>query len=277
VVEGRKMEALQDRKIPCQDICRLAVCSDLRKNILTSLNEGKKQLRDLRDELNVSSTTAIHTLKELERHNLVVREKDKNYSLTNIGRIATLKLLDFSDAAWVLKKHERFWLEHDLSGIPEHLMEKIGWLKDSIIIQISTLDIIKTHSSYVSFIKNAKCVRGVSPIFSSDYPGVFEEIIKKNVNTQLVLTNSVIKKLTENLGLGKLKNFVSNYELELSVTNEDIRVAFTVTDAFLSFGLFSNNGIYDLTQDLVSTDKRSIRWGFEIFEYYRKKAQRYEI
>lgn len=75
-----------------QDIHRLVICSDLRKNILISLNDGNKELFDLRESLKISSTTAIHALKELEKYNLTFQDKNKNYALTNIGRIIVLKL-----------------------------------------------------------------------------------------------------------------------------------------------------------------------------------------
>ena len=112
-----------------RDMLHLTACSDLRRNILISMIEQDKSLGDLREGLKISSTTALHALKELEKNNLTFQQKNKNYALTNIGRIITLKLVDFSNAAEVMRKHERFWLDHDISGIPEHLMEKIGWLK----------------------------------------------------------------------------------------------------------------------------------------------------
>ncbi len=265
------------KKMDSRDLLRLVICSDLRKNLLICLNEDKKSLGDLRNELNISSTTAIHALRELEKSNLAFQDRDKNYALTKIGRILILKVADFSNAVDVLKKHERFWLEHDLTGIPEHMMEKIGWLRDSAVIQINALDIIKTHSSYVSFIKDAKWVKGVSPIFSSDYPVVFHELIEKDINTHLILTEAVLQKLINEVGLENLKNAIYNHRFEIFVTNENLRAAFTVTDAFLSLGLFANNGVYDITHDLIDTGNSAIRWGSELFEYYKEKAKKYKI
>jgi len=264
------------KKMDSGELLRLVICSDLRKNLLICLNEDKKSLGDLRNELNISSTTAIHALRELEKSNLAFQDRDKNYALTKIGMILTLKLADFSNAVDVLKKHERFWLEHDLTGIPEHLMEKIGWLRDSNIIQIDSLDIIKTHESFVRFIKPAKWLKGVSPIFSADYPVVFKEMIERNVNTQAIVTDAVLKKTIDAFGKENFDKLISKYQLDLSVTDENLKVAFTVTDGFLSVGLFTNNGLYDPTHDLISTDNKAIQWGSELFEYYRGKARKYE-
>lgn len=185
--------------------------------------------------------------------------------------------MEFSDTAEVLKKHERFWLDHDLSGIPKHQMEEIGWLKDSNVVVISQLDIIKTHESYITAIKSANWIKGVSPIFSSDYTNVFKYLVKKNVNIELILTNAVFKKLTDTMGLNDLKNLIHNYKLEIFLTDENVKVAFTMTDVFFSLGLFTNDGVYDVTHDLISTDNLAVSWGCGLFEYYRSRAKKYEI
>jgi len=162
-----------------QNTLRLAACSDLRRNLLISLKEGKKPLSELRVELEVSSTTAIHALRELEKNNLVFQDVDKDYALTKIGEIVALKLSDFIAAIEVLKKHEVFWLTHDLSGIPPQLLEKIGWLRDSTLAEDTSTDIFKVHLNFVNLLKKAKEIKGVSSIFVPDYPLLFGDLINK--------------------------------------------------------------------------------------------------
>jgi predicted transcriptional regulator len=258
-------------------ILRLAICSDLRRNILASLGEEGKSLSDLRNELQISSSTAIHALRELEKSDLVFQDESRNYLLTSIGSIIAIKLLDFSSAAEVLKKHRRFWIEHDLTGIPDYMLEKIGWLNNSKVIQIDPLDIIKTHNSYISFIKKAEWVKGVSPIFSPDYPSVFKELIESNADIQVIVTDAVLKRLVDAIGWGDLKDLINNHYLEILIANKDLKVAFTATNAFLSLGLFTTNDVYDVKYDLVSTDERAVHWGVELFEYYREKATPLEL
>lgn len=260
-------------KTNIQDIHRLAVCSDLRRNILISMYEGEKSLGDLRDELKISSTTAIHALRELEKVGLTFQGLNRNYALTNIGRITTLKLVDFSDATEVLKKHERFWLEHDLSGIPEHMMERIGWLRDSTLIEAQPTDIFKVYSTYVELLKKAKEVRGVTSMFVPEYSIIFKNIIlMKKTNTKLVVTEEVLNKIDQEI----LKEIQTNesLEFELYILKENIKVGFTVTDYFLSLGLFNFDGSYDWNRDLISYNEKAIAWGYELFEDYIQKSDR---
>ena len=257
-----------------QTTVRLSTCSQLRSDILINLRDGKKELRDFRTELGVSSTTAIHALRDLGKDNLVFQDEDRNYALTKIGEVIALKLADFIDAIEVMKTHEKFWLTHDLSGIPEHLIDKIGWLKDSSVIRINALDIIKTHKAYAEVISGAKWVKGIAPIFSSDYPSMFEGLIKNDIDTSLILTKNVFEKVTKCVDIEDIESHISGSHLKIFITEEDIKVAFTVGDAFFSLGLFTLDGIYDITCDLVSTDIKSICWGKELFEYYLKEARR---
>ena len=55
---------------------------------------------------------------------------------------------------------------------------------------------------------------------------------------------------------------------------DELKIAFTVTDTFLSLGLFTLDGRYDVTMDLVSEDKKALKWGLDLFEYFRKKSRR---
>ena len=256
-----------------QELHRLIVCSDIRKNILITLNHKAKSLGDLRDELNISSTTAIHALRELEKNRLTFQDTNKNYALTNIGTIVALKLLDFNDAIEVMKKHESFWIEHDLTGIPEHMMEKIGWLKGSTLIEDTSTDIFKVHTNFIKLLTNAREIKGVSSIFVPEYFNLFQDlIINKKVDVELILTKDVVDKLDEST-LNKIFED-ETLKLKLYITKQNTKAAFTVTDYFVSMGLFHSNGTYDYNRDLVSYDKKGIEWGRGLFEWYLQQSEK---
>jgi len=256
-----------------QNTLRLAVCSDLRRSILITLKEDKKPLSELRDALGVSSTTAIHALRELERDNLVFQDEHRDYALTKIGEIIALKLTDFVNAIEVLKKHQDFWLTHDLTGIPPHLFEKIGWLRDSTIVKDTATDIFKSHSNFINLLGGAKEMKGVSSIFVPDYPHLFEELIlKKKADVELIVTKEVLEKIDEEM----LKEIFASKssKLKLYITEENARANFTVTDYFLAIGLYRIDGTYDYSRDLVSYNKEAIGWGRKLFEWYLNKAEK---
>lgn len=256
-----------------REILHLTACSDLRRNILISMIEQDKSLADLRKGLNISSTTALHALKELEKNNLTFQQKDKNYALTNIGRIITLKLVDFNNAAEVMRKYERFWLEHDMSGIPDQLFETIGWLHGSNLVEDTATDIFKVHRNFIKLLSDARKIKGISSIYVPEYIELFPDlIINKKVNVELILTQEVIEKIDKKI----INEIISDKSLDLKlyITTEKTKAAFTVTDYFFSLGLFHLNGNYDYNRDLLSFEKKGIEWGNRLFEWYLQKAEK---
>ena len=259
-----------------QKTLQLAACSALRRGILVSLKEDKKALSELRDELGISSTTAIHALRELEKDNLLFQDETRDYALTKIGGVIALKLTDFMDAIGVLKKHEDFWLTHDLNGIPPHLLEKIGWLRDSTIIETTSINTLKVYTNFVEILRNAKVIRGVTSMFVPEFQLLLKELtLEKNVDVELILTEEILEGMDKEI-LGSIFADKSS-KLKLYMMKEDVRVAFTVTDYLLSFGLFHIDGAYDWNNDLVSYNRNAIEWGRELFEWYRKRAEEFIV
>ncbi|MDD2666748.1 MAG: winged helix-turn-helix domain-containing protein [Methanocellales archaeon] len=255
---------------------RLAACSDLRSGILVSLKKGKKPLSELRDEMEASSTTAIHALRELEKGKFIFQDEAKDYVLTKIGEIVALKLLDFLEAIDVLEKYEGFWRTHDLSDIPEHLLERIGALRNSSMVEAPAADVLQVFTSFVDILRNAKEIRGVTSMSIPDFGPLFKELtIEKNIDVELIISEEVLGGIDQEI----LKEIFSekSSKLKLYVMKKDLKVAFTVTDSLLSLGLFNFDGTYDWNKDIVDSTKEGIEWGWELFEWYRKRSNKFHL
>jgi predicted transcriptional regulator len=89
---------------------------------------------------------------------------------------------------------------------------------------------------------------------------------------KLVVTPQVYSKLTDTSqklleDVLKFKNF------DLKIANEQVLVALTVTDRFLSLGMFGCDGKYDVTMDLLGEGEEAIQWGRELFEYFWERSE----
>jgi predicted transcriptional regulator len=176
-----------------------------------------------------------------------------------------------------LNKNREFWLSHQIDGIPQPFLERIGELRDSEIVKSGHRDLLKVVSTYLELVRKSKEVKGVSPVFLPQFPRFVEKLTNKGVDTYLVMTNEVLESVLGALDekhREKLRDTLRKDNFGLWVTDTNVKVAFTVTDSILSLGLFSNNGTYDPNVDLVSHNKEAINWGRELFEYYRKEAKR---
>jgi predicted transcriptional regulator len=246
---------------------RLAVCSDQRKEILLSLKDGMKTLRELRDELKLSAPAIVHALRELETSHLIRQDSKRNYMVTPIGRSAARKVIDFQGAMAALMKHEAFWLGHDLGGIPDNIFDKIGSLRDASLIAGTPTDIFKALRHFVELLPDSKVVRLVSPFYIQDIGELVLEQFARQQHVTLVLTDDVSNHLIDEIGRERLSN-ARTENLTLRVTRDNPKLVLVVADSFLALALYGSDGAFDYSYTLTSQNEEAIAWGQELFDYY---------
>ncbi len=258
-----------------QNLLRLAACSNLRRNLLLSLREGGKPLSELRDKLGVSSTTAIHALRDLERGNLILQDEARNYALTKIGEIVALKLEDFMGAVEALQKHERFWLEHDLSDIPYPLLGKISAIRTAMPLLGTTTDLFKLHATFIQVLETANEVKGIYPIFDLEYLTTILDLVRrKGVEVDLIVTTEVLESIESVIETEEIfHDFLEEPNLTLYVTERPLKITLTLTDRVFFLGLFAPNGLYDYNRALISDDAKALEWGRALHEHHRQHSR----
>ncbi|MEA2054607.1 MAG: winged helix-turn-helix domain-containing protein [Candidatus Thermoplasmatota archaeon] len=253
-------------------LLKLITYSGLRAKMMMSLMEGPKTSGQLRDEIGVSSPNVIHAARELEKEKLLIGKED-GYHLTSIGNVISSKLLDMVSTMAVLEKNKDFWLAHDMQGIPKEFLDRIDELGEAEIIKSTPTNVIKGFTYYFQLVRNAKKVMGVSPILHPRFPPIIEKIVTRGVDVKLILTEEIFE-------IGKKKyhrlfqELINKENFQVWISEDPIKVAFTVTDSLLSFALFNLDGTFDSSNDLVSKNKGAINWGRELFEHYRKRAHK---
>ncbi|MEN6573361.1 helix-turn-helix transcriptional regulator [Methanobacterium aggregans] len=254
--------------------------SVVRTKIMMCLNEGPCKLKDLKEELELDSSAIKHVLNDLEDQNFAFKNGDA-YSLSEKGIIICTKLAELIKTLSVVKKNEKFWLKHDITSIPHEFVLRLGDLERSCLVESELTDILKTFENFKQLLHKSKVIKGVSPIFKPEFIEEFKTIIENDVYVELILTNKIMNKTMRSMDPGTLiklgKLFLQNKLKIWKIKEEEVNVAFTVTDTALSLGLFSTNGEYDLSRDLVSDDPEAVKWGNDLFEYYKGKAELFKI
>ena len=247
---------------------RLAICSERRRAVLVSLYDRKKPLVELHKELNASSPALIHALRELQEHHLVHEDLSKQYGLTSIGRSTARKVIDFGHTMEVFTDHEAFWCEHDLCGFPDHVLDRIGWLRDATLITGTAPDVFKATSRFVELLKESTVIRLVSSIFIPNIGAiVVEKFASEATRTELVLTEAVMHKFISEAEHARLMEAGST-QLALRVLRDDPKLVTVVTDRFLALALFRADGTFDHSCALTSEHPEAIAWGRQLFDHY---------
>ncbi len=246
--------------------------SRLQVQILLSIRDQKKNLEQLRQITGSSSQAIIPKLRKLESKHFV-EEEGYYYRLTQLGKILTTKIHEAIMTLGVIAKFENFWLNHQLDGIPEPLLNDIGDLFNSEVIRDTKEDVFKAFGIYMKHLGKAQQIFVVSSFTSPELIDAVTERLSAGIPAEIVITRELFGKLYEEPYIEKLNKMIQFPNLKLKVTQEYVRVGFTVTDEFLSMGLYKKDGmLYDFSEDFFSFNEKAIKWGKRFFQYYKDRS-----
>lgn len=244
--------------------------SDVRVKILISLNEGAKNIAQLKKELKRSSSTILHGIYQMESKDIIFRELGQ-YSLTKTGEIYSYKLLDMVKSIHSLEKCKNIFLKHEIGCIPSELLKDLGYLEDSQLVKSLTTDILRPHQVLHNYISECKNVKHLSSIlYKPNIQLLFLNMDERKVH--LLLTKEVLDKIMEEVDYESFEKYIQQGNLKVGVVDDNTKISFTMSDSFISMGLYFQSGEYDLNNLLMSESKDALSWGERLFKYYIDNA-----
>ncbi len=249
-----------------KDELKFLTTSGVRIKLLISLNKESMTMDQFRDEFGYRTSTILPVLAELKSKDMIYKD-DRQYGVTPYGKLISSKLIDFVETLHMFKTQEQFWKNHETHVIPDLFFRNIGSLGRSTIIEDMPADLFATHRHFTELLGECEVVNGVSPFIHPDFPDLFKVFVESGAAVRLVVTRPVLKLMSDR-HKDVLQRVANMPNFSLRVIDEDVRVAFTVTEKLLSIGFFRPDGTYDYSMDLVSEDTAAIGWGNALFEYY---------
>ena len=241
--------------------------SDKRKNLLLLLENGSKNIDEIRNELDVTATSILPQIKKLIDSDLIVQE-DKMYSLTLLGEFIVKKVKPLISALDVVEQNNKYWTGHDLNAIPRNLLERISELEDCILIEPDLNHIYEPAQEIIDNMANAKRVATFASYFNPAYLPLYVELGRKEAELSLNFTQSVWDHLS-NEHSRMIKEIMEMENVSLYVSKEGTKpTEITVTDRIMLLGLFDKNGKFD-QQFVMSFKPKALRWGQELFDYFK--------
>lgn len=262
-------------KMKAKGLLSLLTFSEKRRDILLMLQEEPKTLKEIREYFNVTSPEIIPHIRKLENGNLILQQ-NKKYVLTDVGKVVTKSFERLSKTLEFFEYNMDFWKEHNINGIPEEFRMRLYELGNYKISESTPVEIFLPHNVYMKNLSESKCVKGVSPTLHPDYPKLVTMLAKKGVGVSFVVTRDVLDKIQKEYKKD-LKNFLSYEKASLYVSDEDIKVAFTTSDTFLSMRLFLKDTTYDFYRNIICYEKSALKLGEDLFKYYEKLSKKVEL
>lgn len=243
--------------------------SEKRKDILFLLQENPKTLSEIKDYFDVRSPEILPRLKEMETANMIVRQEGM-YKLTSLGKVSAIYYKPFLDTLTAIEANEDFWRDHDITAVPETLLSRIQELKECRVIKDEHEHIYDSHKTFMDNVPASNRFMGFTSIFLPTYPSTFLNMARRNIPISIIVTPNVFFKIKSEHN-SEIEEFLKFKHTSFHVY-DTAKVAFVVTDRFLSLSLFFKNGTFDPRSDLVGFDSSSIRWGEDLFKYYKENA-----
>ena len=251
-------------------LVRAFASSELRMNILLCLKNESKDIKDLQTELGGRNTTILHALRDMSDSDLVARDRD-GYKLTNLGKLKAGLLSEILRTLNKLEERPGYWLNHDISGIPSMLLERIGMLFQSEIIFSDPSEPLKCHQTLESMLARSKSIRAVLPalIFPKG-SDAFISALRRGSGLDLLLTEEVTGFLITEDGVldPEFKKSFKFDNFRLRLSRDYMKLVLVVTESFVYLGLFREDGVYDIASGTIYTGECAVTWGTKLFEYY---------
>ena len=255
------------------ELLNIISASDKRRNLLILLNRGPREWDEIKQILQVTSTGMLPQIKILEEEHLIEREGRK-FFLSPVGKVLATQMEPLIRVMDVFDRNRKFWQEHNIGVLPHEILINIGDLGDYQIVEVPDEDLFNINP-FLQNLANARTIKGISHTVHPKFPEFFTALAKKGAASSLIFTPNVFKIVSENYP-DLLRQYLGYKTCTLYVSNENLKFSFAVSDSYFSISLFYTSGIFDSKHDVTSHDPSALRWGDQIFSYYKKQSRKIE-
>lgn len=228
-------------------------------------NESKRHSQ-IEKELNIRGSEVSRHLKRLIKKNLIKKNRDNKYEITNIGRF----FLQILDIFKISLKYENYFNNHNIYDLPLNIILQLGDLK-TLKINKGTMQNIELWSQLIK--DSEKYILAISDQFQdSILPIVEKKINNISLNIRALVDETVLK----SKGYEKLEDRHAFYQ-KLNIT-QNIRVLTQIDFSLLvsdkgAILFLRREGKVDYSECLFDNIETFVKWSMELFEWYWKEGK----
>jgi predicted transcriptional regulator len=254
-----------------QYLLNMIIFSGRRTDLLLLLKEKPRDVDTIKKLLKVEANSIHPHIKKLKDSG-VVTEKNKVYKLSDIGEMIVKNMQPLLSLSKVFGENTEYWTSHDLSSIPEFLLERIDELGHCELFEPDTGHLVDTPETLLNSMLSSKEVLTFTAYFHPQAPLIYAELADKGTEITLCMTENVTERLFSN-HRGEAEKLSKARNSSLFILRKSTTIpSLIVTDRLLAFKLFENDG--KLRDQLVlSFEERALCWGKELFKYCMGAAE----
>ncbi|MFW9973351.1 MAG: hypothetical protein ACFFDF_24415, partial [Candidatus Odinarchaeota archaeon] len=222
-----------------------------RYNVLKELYHEGKRHSELQSELNIPGSEISRHLGRLKDKNLVFKDVQNKYQITNIGKIF-IRVMDIFEVSLI---HRDFFNSHEITSIPVFLIFKLGKLRD---VEFGN-KIMENMEIFENLVKNSdEFLYAITDQYQKSLLKEAENKMRnKSIKIRALVDRNLLKSYNIPNGWSKLFNDPKVFFKEML---ENIRL------------FLNKNSEIDYSQCLIDNHNSFISWAKELFEWYWKKG-----
>lgn len=247
------------------ELLELIFLSDKRKQLLLFLKNGPKNMDEIKEALDVTSTAILPQIKKLKEKSLVVQE-DKNYKLSLIGKVLVEKMQPLVSIIDVFEDNFDYWTERDIQGIPPSFRKRLGEFGKCKLIQPDLDRMFELDPEIVENLSKSSHILECIAYFDPSLISMCLELEKGGVKLSFLMSGPVFQRYTKDC-LEDFQNMMTLENVKFFLYSGELRIAnLTVTDRFVMISLFPKNQKHFDRESLISYESSALKLGNELFD-----------
>lgn len=237
--------------------------SPQRMEILQLLSSSNLKASEIAKKLNTSIQAISRHIDRLHNVRLIEKTENGSYHLTTVGNVILQQYPFFE----FLEKFKDYFETHDFSGIPSHLLMRIGDLVNCDL-EMNTMKALQRSRDWAASMK--KWERGVTFTLPLEYFDVVLDSVKNGTTQKIIYgTNSILPKgFSEHPARKKWLEFKKTGQVQEKIVKHVPLVAgVSENEAHLIFASKSL-GYPDIKGIFFSKDPKFMKWCEDLVDYY---------
>lgn len=230
-----------------------------RLKILATLYEGPKNMKELTEGTGLSYSSVSSTMHNLELKDFVYRESSKYY-LSNSMKIEIEDILELNEIMDVTAKFFNILDKHLVDMIPNSSIAELYLLGQARLIESDDIDAYRTYNYIEDALAKADCVKCILPFYYENFNDQLNKLVKARKSVEAIVSRNISHIFEE-------KSNIKN----ISVSRKNINFLLIVTDRVMILGLFKDDGNFDQNRLLISKNRDSIMWAYNLFKNFKKE------
>jgi predicted transcriptional regulator len=233
------------------------LASEDRLRILETLDKNALKMNDIAKKLDLTATENFRHIQRLTEANLIVKQPDTTYCLTQIGKLIMNMLLSLE----VIDKHKDYFLNRDVWKLPYPFINRLGELSNA---QLGMNTVENLNGAAQALTRAEKYVWGMGDRAMEYLEGVMTQAVAKGVKFRYIFPEAMLPhyKITREMAPYAEHRTLKEVCLVVFCSEKEAALCLPTMDGRLDYAGFNGS------------DPMFRLWTEDLFSYYWERGKR---